>query len=133
MEIWTHYKVPLRCKNPYCVKSVHIRSFFGSVFSHIRAEYGYLRGKSPYSVRMRETTDQKKLRIWTLFTSVSMEEDESFNVWDRSWINCCDSNWDIIPSDFVPSYFSYLFVFQWLHQIFVWKLKSQKGQLDVDY
>ena len=23
---------------------------------------------SPYSVRMRENTDQKKLRIWTLFT-----------------------------------------------------------------
>ena len=25
-------------------------------------------GISPYSVRMQENTDQKKLRIWTLFT-----------------------------------------------------------------
>ena len=24
--------------------------------------------KSPYSVRMREKTDQKQIRIWTLFT-----------------------------------------------------------------
>ena len=33
------------------MKSVQIRSF-----------------SDPYSVRMRENTDQKKLRIWTLFT-----------------------------------------------------------------
>ena len=43
----------------YCVKSVQIRSFLWSVFFRIRTEY---------SVRMRENTDQKKLRIWTLFT-----------------------------------------------------------------
>ena len=41
----------------HCVKSVQKRSFFWSVFS-----------RSLYSVRMRENTDQKKLRIWTLFT-----------------------------------------------------------------
>ena len=52
----------------YCVKSVEIRSFFWSVFSHIRTECGDLFGKSPYSVRIRENTDQKKLGIWTLFT-----------------------------------------------------------------
>ena len=52
----------------YCVKSVEIRSFFWSVFSHIRTEGGDLFGKSPYSVRIRENTDQKKLGIWTLFT-----------------------------------------------------------------
>ena len=28
----------------------------------------FLLCKSPYSVRIRENTDQKKLRIWTLFT-----------------------------------------------------------------
>ena len=42
----------------HCVKSVHIRSFFWPVFSRIRTEYG----------EIRENTDQKKLRIWKLFT-----------------------------------------------------------------
>ena len=43
-------------------------SFFWSVFSRIRTEYGEIQSISPYSVQMRENTDQKKLRIWTLFT-----------------------------------------------------------------
>ena len=51
-----------------CVKSVQIRSFFLSVFSRIRTEYGEIQSISPYSIQMRENTDQKKLRIWTLFT-----------------------------------------------------------------
>ena len=42
--------------------------FFLSVFSRIWTEYGNLGSKSPYSVQIRENTDQKKLRIWTLFT-----------------------------------------------------------------
>ena len=50
------------------MKSVQIRSFFWSVFSHIRTEYKKMRSISPYLVRMRKNTDQKKLRIWTLFT-----------------------------------------------------------------
>ena len=45
-----------------------IRSFFWSVFSRNRTEYGEILRTSPYSVRMLENTDQKKLRIWTLFT-----------------------------------------------------------------
>ena len=47
----------------HCVKSVQKRSFFWSLFSRIRTE-----SISPYSVWMRENTDQKKLRIKTLFT-----------------------------------------------------------------
>ena len=50
------------------MKSVQIRSFYWSAFSRIRTEYGDLRSKYPYSVQMRENTDQEKLRIWTLFT-----------------------------------------------------------------
>ena len=50
------------------MKSVQMRSFFWSVFFCIRTEYGYLLRKSPYSVRIQENMDQKKLRIWTLFT-----------------------------------------------------------------
>ena len=52
----------------HCVKSVQIRNNFWSVFSRIRAEYVEIRSISPYSVRMWENTDQKLLRIWTLFT-----------------------------------------------------------------
>ena len=50
------------------MKSVQIRSFFWSVFSCIQTECEDLRIKSPYSVRIQENTDQKKLCIWTLFT-----------------------------------------------------------------
>ena len=52
----------------HCVKSVQIRSFFWSVFSRIRTEYGEILRISLYSVRMRENTDQKNLRVWTLST-----------------------------------------------------------------
>ena len=38
--------------------------FFWSVFSHIRNKILRI---SPYSVRMRENTDQEKPHIWTLF------------------------------------------------------------------
>ena len=54
-------------------KSVQIQSFFWSVFSHIQTEYGEIIRISPYSVRMRENTDQKKLHIWILFTQWSVE------------------------------------------------------------
>ena len=40
------------------VKSVQIRSFFWSVFSCIRTEYGEIRSISSHSVQMRENTDQ---------------------------------------------------------------------------
>ena len=52
----------------HCVKSVQIRIFFWSVFSHICTKFGEILRISPYSVRMRENTDQKKLRVWTVFT-----------------------------------------------------------------
>ena len=54
--------------NFHCVKNVQIRSFFWSVFSRIRTEYGEIQSISPYSVWMRENTDQKKHRIRTLST-----------------------------------------------------------------
>ena len=49
-----------------------MRIFFCSVFSFIRSEYGDLRNKSMYSVQIRENTDQKKLRIWILFTQCNL-------------------------------------------------------------
>ena len=50
------------------MKSVQIRIFFWSVFSCIRIEYGDLLLKSPYSIQIQDNKDQKKLRMWTLFT-----------------------------------------------------------------
>ena len=60
------------CFRWHCVKSVQIRSFFWSVFSCIRTEYGDWRSKSPYSVQIQENADQKKFRIWTLFTQCDL-------------------------------------------------------------
>ena len=45
-----------------------MRSFFWSVFSCIRTEYGDLLRRSPYLVLILEDADQKKLRIWAPFT-----------------------------------------------------------------
>ena len=54
--------------NRHCVKSVQRQSFFWSAFSRIRTEYGDIFRISPYSVRMRENTDRKKLRLSAIFT-----------------------------------------------------------------
>ena len=61
----------------HCVKGVHIRSFFWSVFSLIWTEYGeissYLSVFSPGA----EKYDQKKLRIWTIFTQCDYTESKN--------------------------------------------------------
>ena len=67
LETWSILRIVKSCEL-HCVKSVQIRSFFWSAFSCFWTEYGYLLRKCPYSVRIRENTDQRKLRIWTLFT-----------------------------------------------------------------
>ena len=46
------------------MKSAQIRSFFCLYFP----AFGLNMEISPYSARMQKNTDQKKLRIWTLFT-----------------------------------------------------------------
>ena len=45
------------------MKSIQIHSFFWTVFSCIRTEYGDLRSKSPHSIRIQENRNQKKLRV----------------------------------------------------------------------
>ena len=67
LETWSILRTLKSCEL-HCVKSVQIRSFSWSAFSCFWTEYGYLLRKCPYSVRIRENTDQGKLRIWTLFT-----------------------------------------------------------------
>ena len=65
---WSNFVLNYTSKTTHCVKSVQIRSFFWSVFSRIRTEYREILSIYPYSVPMRENADQKKLRIWTIFT-----------------------------------------------------------------
>ena len=52
--------------------------FFWPVFSCIRTKYRDLLGKSLYLVWMQENTDQKKLRIWTLFMQYYYLLEENF-------------------------------------------------------
>ena len=65
-----------------------IWSFFWSVFFLIRSEYEEIIRISPYSVRMRENTDQKKLRSWTLLTQcdVSRGYKKRSVGWNRSLV-----------------------------------------------
>ena len=69
-EDGTYCQLFLSFHYTHCVKSVQIRSFFWSVFSCIRTEYGEILLISPYSVRMRKNTDQKKLSIFDTFHAV---------------------------------------------------------------
>ena len=57
---WTELMKAVMKANEHCVKSVQMRSFLWSVFSHTRAEYGDLRStgkygpeKTPYSDTFR--------------------------------------------------------------------------------
>ena len=47
--------------------------FFSGSYSGILTEHGEIWSISPYSVRLRENTDQKKLRIWKLFTQYQLQ------------------------------------------------------------
>ena len=72
----------------HCLKSLQIRSYIWSVFSRIRTEYGeILRIRteygeilriSPYSVRMRENTDQKKTPYLDTFHAVIIMSKKRF-------------------------------------------------------
>ena len=50
-------------------KKCQYSELFWSTFSRNRTEYGEIQSISPYSVRMRENTDQKILRIWNFSRS----------------------------------------------------------------
>ena len=64
-NLWSGFLI--RNKEYHCVKIVHIRSIFWSLFSCIRIEYGDLWGKFAYSVRIQETTDQKTSYLDTFY------------------------------------------------------------------
>ena len=57
MDVYIFSEVQ-RYLNPSLRKKCPYSEFFWSVFSRIWTEYGEIRSISPYSVRMRENTDQ---------------------------------------------------------------------------
>ena len=118
------------------MKSVQIRRFFWFVFSRIRTEYGEIWSISPYSVRMREYTDQKKLRIWTLFTQCLYQRPESligyikivsyqFFIVFIVWIKF--SGCEIIPKSRFKTpelfiyLFSYIFIYSFIY-LFIFEI-----------
>ena len=78
-QLWKKLSILLRVSYRDCVKKVQTRSVFWSVFSCIRT-------KSPYSIWIHENTDQKKLRIWTLFMQCEIPELLLFQGW-QIWRN----------------------------------------------
>ena len=64
----------------HCVKSVKIRSFFWSVFSCIRTEYGDLRSKAPYSVRILDKYGPKKTPYLDTFHAVNVIRKRRFKI-----------------------------------------------------
>ena len=73
-KTWYDLCVAVGWWSGHCVKSVQMRIFLWSEFSSIWTEYGDLLRKTPYSVWMRENTDQKKLCICTLLTQWVCQE-----------------------------------------------------------
>ena len=62
----------------HCMKGVHIRSYIsGPYFPAFGLNTERYLRISPYSVRVRKNTDQKKLRIWTLFTQCDYTESKN--------------------------------------------------------
>ena len=94
--------------------------FFWSVFSHIRTI-------SPYSVRKRENTDQKKLHIWTLFMQCQRVSYSNFS--SDLLVNVTDSNYYGIV---IVSLF-YLKYIWWCWNMMFYKTHSARSiKLSVD-
>ena len=89
----------------HCVKSIQIWSFFWSVFSRIRTEYGEIRIISPYSVWMRENTDQKKLCISILFTQCTIIASTKKNVYKERFLQILTNEyWFQLKPDFTTDF-----------------------------
>ena len=84
----------------HCVKSVQIQSYFWCAFSCTRTEYGDLLRISPYSIRVQENTDLKKLPIWTLFK----QWNNTINDWSEGRVFQveleCISSWHVFIRHF---------------------------------
>ena len=64
---------------PHCVKSVHIWSFFWSVFSHIRTEYGEIQSIASWEIEAVMCLQQEIL--WQYFFTYWLFWKERANAW----------------------------------------------------
>ena len=138
---------PLIQKNIHYVKSVQIRSFSSPYFPLFWLNTGkYGPEKSPYFNWILESTDQKNLRIWTLFTQCidlikslvlvhlqAMKQYWQQILW-RFWDVVADYNlWHSSISTFVVSGIAYRHLILQFSVLFImslnyvnWKLKMAK-------
>ena len=95
-----HYWFPLR------EKCANTEFFLVCIFPYL----DWIRSKSPYSVWMRENKDQKKPRIWTLFTLYIYYHIEKYI--SQQWGLNCEVNWflDIVQ---LCKGLDFLFVLIW--------------------
>ena len=75
------FRCPFTESSFHCVKNTQIRSFFWSIFSRIQTAYEEIRSISPYSFRMREYKDQKKLRCYSTLNRL-VPFFRLFNIWN---------------------------------------------------
>ena len=108
------------------MKIVQVRIFFWSVFSRSRIEYGDMWSKSPYSARVQENTDQKKLHISTLFTQwIQGKSAFNYNCYQQdvlmifrlkfqvNWVfqeSFCDKYKDTAAKTFPILFFNFVFI-----------------------
>ena len=94
-------------ETPSLRKNCPYSEFFCSAFSRIQTEYGDLRSKSPYSVRMRENLDQKYSEYGhflrsTYFASVFAVDFERY----PTYLVIVLSGGKIIPTKFIFEWFN---------------------------
>ena len=98
LYIWRTLVVNGLHRPNHCLKSVKVQSFSWSVFSHTPAECGNIRSKSLYSARIRENTDQKKLRIWALFAQwLKIEANKA----SEHFMHVKLSSWEIFECEYL--------------------------------
>ena len=96
-----------------------IRSFFWTLFSWNRTEKGYLPYKSPYSVWIREKTDQNLTQMWTFSMHIWFNE-RNKKFWPNANFHKLNFDFWIIISDYriVSDYSQYFSLQQILFQRF---------------
>ena len=89
-----------------CKKCSYSR-FFRSAFSRIRIEWGEIQSLSPYSVQVRENTNQINSERQSLFSFYTLNKKCSFPLSISSFFLCSDT-WVCEPSKIrILQYFTY--------------------------
>ena len=88
-------------------KKCSYSGFFRSAFSRIRIEWGEIQSLSPYSVQVRENTNQINSERQSLFSFYTLNKKCSFPLSISSFFLCSDT-WVCEPSKIrILQYFTY--------------------------